>query len=98
MQPSPKTAAMTASAYSIHEINTREELDEFIEMCWIAWSTPYNQSVRIGMRIYGYSSADKARSIADLKDRSWADYQKFGGNKASRRHICAKHNPSGRII
>ena len=89
------------SAYTIHEITTRAELDAFNDMTWAAWWSPYMPSTRIARPIFGYTEADKARGIAASKEKYWDEFQKTQDpsvpSKSKKMYIYAKHTASGQV-
>lgn len=82
------------SAYTIHQISTREEIDALTDVVWEAWWDPYLPNTRIAAPIPGNLSGDRERGIAANKERLWTDFQKSDG----RIWLCVKHNDTGELV
>lgn len=86
--PIPAPTSDTPSAYTIHEISTRGEINELTEVVWKAWWDPYLPNTRIAAPMPGNMNGDRERGIASNKDRLWNDFEK----SKDKIWLCVKYN------
>jgi hypothetical protein len=74
----PTTAKMSVSTgdrYVVREANTREELDQILDVIWVANYTPFEPFVQLFFPVLGYTSAHREAAIVESKERFWSQHQ-----------------------
>ena len=61
--------------YSVHEVKTRTELDQVVEVVIKAFNNPYLPSATILFPVFGYTEEARVASVAEAKERFWKQYQ-----------------------
>ena len=61
--------------YSIREANTRQELDDIMDVIWTANYSPYEPFMQIVFPILGFTSAHRDAARAESKKRFWNQHQ-----------------------
>lgn len=61
--------------YVVREAKSKQELDDILEVIWIANYTPYEPFVQLFFPILGSTSAHRRDAIAESKERFWKQYQ-----------------------
>ncbi|KAH7108672.1 hypothetical protein B0J11DRAFT_449561 [Dendryphion nanum] len=64
-----------ANNYTVKQAQTREELDEIMEVIWAANYTPYEPLIQIVFPVRGYLCSDRAAAVAESKQRFWKNHQ-----------------------
>jgi hypothetical protein len=70
-----KMAVTKEDRYVIREANTKQELDEILDVIWAANYTPYEPFVQLFFPVLGYTPAHREAAIAESKDRFWTQHQ-----------------------
>jgi hypothetical protein len=61
--------------YVLREATTRQELDEILDIIWVANYTPYEPFVQLFFPVLGYTPAHREAAIAESKNRFWSQHQ-----------------------
>jgi hypothetical protein len=70
-----KMGVSKENQYAIREANTKQELDEILDVIWAANYTPYEPFVQLFFPVLGYTPAHREAAIAESKDRFWNQHQ-----------------------
>lgn len=85
-----------SSSYAVKELETREQMDELVEVIWKAQYSPYMPSAGIFWPIFGHAPEDRARAIQASKDRLWMEYS--AANRETHHWILVEHLESKKIV
>jgi hypothetical protein len=74
----PATVKMSVTRekiYVIRQANTRQELDDILDVIWAANYTPYEPFVQLFFPVLGYTRAHREAAIIESKERFWSQHQ-----------------------
>ncbi|KAH7072348.1 hypothetical protein FB567DRAFT_454523, partial [Paraphoma chrysanthemicola] len=60
--------------YVVREANTRQELDNILDVIWAANYTPYEPFVQLFFPVLGYTPAHREAAIIESKERFWVQH------------------------
>ena len=66
--------------YSLHEVQTRAELDAIVRVIFRAQYDPYLPSSAIFFPVFGYTEEDRAAGIAAAQERLWKAHESNPGS------------------
>jgi|TARA_R110002003_G_scaffold172_1_gene14085 hypothetical protein len=73
--PTPAKMSICAKErYVVREANTRQELDQILDVIWAANYTPYEPFVQLFFPVLGYTSAHREAAIIESKERFWVQH------------------------
>lgn len=60
--------------YLVREVQTKQELDEVLDVVWAANHTPYEPFIQLFFPVLGYTSAQREAAIIESKERFWSQH------------------------
>ncbi|KAI9642703.1 hypothetical protein NHQ30_008434 [Ciborinia camelliae] len=82
--------------YRVKKLETREELEAFVEVIFTAQQSPYMPSSAILFRISGYSLEEVATGLKDAKERLWKEHQ--AADPATHHWLIVEETASSKIV
>jgi hypothetical protein len=60
--------------YLVREVETKQELDEVLDVIWAANHTPYEPFIQLFFPVLGYTSAHRKAAVLESKERFWKQH------------------------
>ncbi|KAJ8118230.1 hypothetical protein OPT61_g738 [Boeremia exigua] len=60
--------------YLIREVETRQELDEVLDVIWAANHTPYEPFIQLFFPVLGFTAAHREAALIDSRERFWKQH------------------------
>lgn len=70
-----KMSVSKENRYVIKQANTKQELDDILEVIWAANYTPYEPFVQLFFPVLGYTKSHREAAIIESKERFWTQHQ-----------------------
>lgn len=63
-----------SNRYLVREVETKQELDEILDVIWAANYTPYEPFIQLFFPVLGFTSAHRKAALLESKERFWRQH------------------------